>query len=158
MQPMQAVLRRGALPALLLLISACASAPSFDEASATLAPLPAGEARLFIYRDFQPYQSLSWVPVFLNGRRAGAVGPGRVLVRDIPAGTYTIAALSQGLWPNQAKTVTVAPEQTVYAKIESFKSANPAGNRFALQTTFVVVLMDSATGRREIGPLWLEAG
>ena len=150
---------RHVLAALVLaaLLAGCASVPTFDQASTGLPPTPTSEARLFIYRDFEPYQSLSWVPVFLNGTVTGAVGPGRVLMRDLVPGTYTIEAVSQGLWPNQAKTVIVAPGQTVYAKVQTFKSANPTTDRFQLQTTFVVVLMDTATGRREIGPLWLQA-
>jgi hypothetical protein len=157
MRHARAMMRSLAALALLLMLQSCASAPTFEQASAHIPPPPAGAARVFIYRDFEPYQSLSWVPVFLNGANTGAVGPGRVLMRDVAPGTYTIEALSQGLWPNQAKTVTVAPGQTVYAKVESFKSANPTADRFVPQTTFVVVLMDTATGEREIAPLWLQA-
>jgi hypothetical protein len=152
-----------ALRRLLLLLAvaataACATPPTFDAVSARVPPPAAGAARIFVYRDYKPYQSLEWVPVFFNGAEIGAVGPGHVLLRDVAPGTYTIAALSQGLWPDQAKTLIVAPGQTVFAKIESFKGLDPNANRLAPLVTYVVVLKDTATGRREIGPLWYEAG
>ena len=149
-----------ALQRLILLLAlvaiGCTNPPTFDQVSATLAPIRAGEARIFVYRDYEPYQSLSWVPVFFNRAKVGAVGPGQVLMRDVPPGTYTIEPKSEGLWPNQAKTVRVGAGDSVYAKIESFNGLDPSGDD--LQATFVVVLMDSVAARREIGPLWYQAG
>ncbi len=140
-------------------LAGCAGAgPRFDDIAAGLPPVPQGAARIFIYRDFEPYQSLSWVPVFFNGATIGAVGPGHVLLRDVPPGAYRIEAQSEGLWPDQAKVVTVAAGETVYAKIASFRSIDPTVNDAeVLITTFVVVLVDPATGRREIGSLWYTA-
>ena len=142
---------------LALAAAGCVGPPTFDQVSATLPPIPAGEARIFVYRAYEPYQSLSWVPVFFNGVTTGAVGPGQVLMRDVPAGTYTIEPKSEGLWPNQAKTVRVGAGDVVYAKIESFNGLDPVGNSDDLQATFVVVLMDPVAARREIGPLWYQA-
>jgi hypothetical protein len=151
------VKRLGALVMLALAACAAEPVPTFDQVGARLPPPPANTARIFVYRDFEPYQSLEWVAVFFNGATVGAVGPGKVFLRDVAPGTYTIEAKSEGLWPEQAKTVTVQPGQTVYAKVTSFKSLNPTGNRQSAISTFVVVLMDPVTARREIGPLWYEA-
>lgn len=142
---------------LALVAAGCASLPTFDQASARLPPIPAGEARIFVYRDYEPYQSLSWVPVFFNRATIGAVGPGHVLMRDVPPGTYTIEPKSEGLWPDQAKSVRVAAGDTVYAKIESFNGLEATGSSDELQTTFVAVLVDPIAARREIGPLWYDA-
>jgi len=141
-----------------LALAACASqAPTFDQAEPTLLR-PPGTARIIVYRDFEPYQSLSWDPVLFNGAAVGAVGPGHVIVRDVPPGTYSLEAKSDGLWPNQVKTVTVAPGQTVYAKITSFKGLNPAiSNTDAVLTTFVLDLIDPVIARREVGQLWYTA-
>lgn len=135
------------------LAGGCASGPTFDEVATTLSPAPAGDARIIVYRAFEPYQSLSWVPVAFNGANVGAVGPGSVFVRDVPSGNYDIAPLSQGLYPNQDKVVLAAPGQTYYAKVESFQGLDPSANRDVPLTTFVVVLVDPETARREIGPL-----
>jgi hypothetical protein len=152
---------RSALPRLVLLLAlaaaGCASPPTFDQVSATLPPIPAGEARIFVYRDYEPYQSLAWVPVFFNGATIGAVGPGHVLKRDVPPGTYKIEAKSEGLWPDQAKTVRVAAGDSVFAKIESFNSLSDTGDSDEFQTTFVVVLVDPVVARREIGSRWYDA-
>jgi hypothetical protein len=141
----------------LLALAACGGEqPTFDQVGARLPP-PANTARIVVYRAFEPYQSLEWVPVFFNGVTVGAVGPGKVILRDVAPGTYTVEAKSEGLWPEQAKTVVVQAGQTVYAKITSFKGLNPTVNRPAELVTYVVVLMDPATARREIGPLRYEA-
>ncbi len=139
-------------------VAGCSTAPTFDEVAANLPPLPPGEARIFVYRDFEPSRNLSFVPVFFNGAQVGAVGPGKVIMRDVTApGTYTISVKSAGLWPNQDKTVLIQPGQTVYAQIQSLRGLNPRANQPVTQTTFVVVLQDTVTGRRQIGPLWYEA-
>jgi hypothetical protein len=139
------------------LLAACAPAPTYDQVSATLPALAPGQARIFVYRDFQPYQSLAWVPVFLNGTNIGAVGPGKVMQRDLPPGSYTIEAKSEELWPDQAKIVALAPGQTAYAKIESFRGISSNSVEGADIPTFVIVLIDPAQARREIGGLWYQA-
>jgi hypothetical protein len=140
-----------------MLVAACTSGPTFDQVSTNLPPPPAGTARIFVYRDIGSYQDLSWVPVSFNGGDIGAVGPGKVLMRDVAAGTYTISAKSDGFWPDQDKTVIVAPGQTIYAKIETLRSLDPTRDRPAWLNTYVVVLIDTITGRREIGGLWYSA-
>jgi uncharacterized protein DUF2846 len=143
---------------LVVALAGCAGpSPIFDDIAATLPPLAPDRARIFVYRDFEPYQSLSWVPVFLNGNQVGAVGPGHVILRDVPPGTYRIEAKSEGLWPNQTKTVTATAGQTIYAKITSFKGLNPTVSSGGIMTTFVVTLMDPATARHEIATLWYTA-
>jgi hypothetical protein len=146
------------LALVLLALAACAGDQlTFDQLGARLPSPPADTARIFVYRAFEPYQSLDWVPVFFNGATVGAVGPGKVILRDVAPGTYIIEAKSEGLWPEQAKTVAVTAGQTVYAKITSFKGLDPTADRPAELVTYVVVLMDPAAARREIGPLWYEA-
>ncbi len=144
---------------LVVALAGCAGpSPIFDAIAGTLAPAPPDQARIFVYRDFEPYQSLSWVPVFLNREEAGAVGPGHVILRDVPPGVYRIEAKSEGLWPDQAKTVTAMAGQTIYAKITSFKGLNPTvSSGGATMTTFVVTLTDPATARHEIATLWYTA-
>lgn len=151
----EALRRRPVLLALLAL-NACAP-PGHVWSDASVPPVPAGAARLVLYRSFEPYQSLAYVPVFLNGADVGAVGPGKIVIRDVAPGTYTIAPRSDGLWPDQAKTVTLVAGNTAYAKIESFNSLNSTADHPELQATFVVVLIAPAVATREIAGLWLES-
>ena len=139
---------------LLAALGACAAPPPYEQIAPTLPPLAPNMARIFVYRDYETYQSLAWVPVFLNGVRVGAVGPGYVMMRDVPPGTYDIVVASQGLYPNQDKVVVAAPGQTFYAKIETLRGLDPSADRAVPLTTFVVVLIDPEIARREIAHLW----
>ncbi len=114
-------MRRGfrLLLVLVAALGACAAPPTFEQIAPSLPPLPPDGARIFVYRDYETYQSLAWAPVFFNGVRIGAVGPGYVMMRNVPAGTYDIAAASQGLYPNQDKVVVAAPGQTFYSSPSS---------------------------------------
>lgn len=142
--------------ALLAALGACAQPPSYAQVAPSLPALALGMARIVVYRDYS-YQSPSWVPVFFNGARVSAVGPGYVMLRDVPPGTYDIAVASQGLYPNQDKVVAAAPGQTFYAKIETVRGLDPTANRPVPLTTFVVVLVEPETAQREIAPLWYTA-
>ena len=139
---------------LLAALGACAAPPTYEQVAPTLPPLAPDMARIFIYRDYETYQSLAWVPAFLNGVRVGAVGPGYVMMRDVPPGTYDIVVASQGLYPNQDKVVVAAPGQSFYAKIETLRGLDPSADRAVPLTTFVVVLVDPEAARREIAHLW----
>jgi hypothetical protein len=151
---------RGVLPQLVLLaigvLTGCSgeTAARFDQTG--VPPIATGMARVYVYRAFEPYQSLAYVPVFLNRAEIGAVGPGKVLFRDVTPGTYTIEAKSEGLWPEQAKTVALGGGQTVYAKIESFRGLDPSADAPVPQTTFIVLLIAPEIAEREMGQLWLE--
>ena len=142
---------------LLAALGACAAPPTYEQIAPTLPPLAPNMARIFVYRDYETYQSLAWVPVFLNGVRVGAVGPGYVMMRDVPPGTYDIVVASQGLYPNQDKVVVAAPGQSFYAKIETLRGLDPSADRAVPLTTFVVVLIDPEIARREIAHLWYTA-
>lgn len=136
-----------------LMLAGCAAGPRQNESTARLPP-PGANARLFVYRNYDLAQSLAWVPIFVNGTEIGGVGPGHVLVCDLPPGTYTIEPRSQGLWPEQAKTVSAGPGQTVYARIGSFRGANPDTHGQQLISTYAVMLQDTTTGQRDVGSLW----
>jgi hypothetical protein len=152
-QDMAGTLRRFVV-LIAVLAAGCANEPRFAQISAQLPP-PDGHARLFVYRAYDLGQSLEWVPVALNSYGIGAVGPGQVLVCYLSPGTYTIAAKSEGLWPNQTKTVAVAPGQEIYAKIGSFRQIGPTSDiRGGFLDTFVIMLEDTAAGRRDVAQLW----
>lgn len=147
-------LRRLALM-LLFGLAACTgpSGTPFPQVAASLPPVPADRGRIYFYRDYEPYESLSRPPLYLNGEVIGASIPGGVFYRDVPPGTYEIKVLSLGLFPNQFKTVAVGPGDTYYAKIESLRAwaGDDNGDLSSfVSDTFVVALIDPAQGRREL--------
>jgi Protein of unknown function (DUF2846) len=149
-------MRRRFWPWLLVLaaLGACAEPPTFAQVAPSLPPLAPDMARIFVYRDNDAYQNPAWVPVFFNGARVGAVGPGYVIMRDVPPGSYDISVASQGLYPNQDKVVAAASGQTFYAKIETVRGINPAADRPVPLTTYVVMLIDPQIAQREIQQRW----
>jgi hypothetical protein len=136
----------------LLAVTACAApGPSFSGAAGTMPPLPPGQARVFLYRWLEPYDSVSMSVAFLNGQPIGATEPGAVLYRDVVPGQYTISVVSDGTYPNQFKTVVLRPGETVYARIESLQSWSTCGRwAEACGDTFVVQVMDPASALAEM--------
>src|SRR5260370_38892417 len=58
-------------------------------------PIPPGQARNWIYRDFEPSESLGLAAVSLNGVDAGYAQPaGGAFYRDVPPAYYHIAVAS----------------------------------------------------------------
>lgn len=135
----------------MVVLAGCASAGS----QADLAkPIPAGEARIVVYRNDGIYESLDWVPVTLNGRQVGGAGPDSVFVRDVAPGPYRIDVIAQSLWPDTAKTVVAGAGETIYVKIATFR--NPSSNRSTTDSAgpvFVPEVMEPAVARSEIGEL-----
>jgi hypothetical protein len=131
-------------------LGACASAGP-KGLSAAAVPLAPDRARIYVYRDLNPYDTTEWTAVSLNGEKIGNNAPGTVFYRDVRPGTYEIEVRSDQLYPNQFKTVTLAPGSTVFAKIQEVRHW---GTDFgAGGETFVVTIVDPATGYHEIGPL-----
>jgi len=143
-----------AVVAILVLLSACAGSggpggPTLAEVASQLPPMPPDRARLFFYRDYEPYESLGRPYLTLNGAVAGISEPGGVFYRDVPAGTYLIGVRSNTPYPDQDKTVTAAAGQTFYVKIGSIKGYN-SGDSMYEPDTFAVVIVDPADGQRDI--------
>ena len=72
--------------ALLLIATGCAA-----RAPVTETPIPAGQARIWFYRNWQPSESLNLANIDVNGSYFGSVANGSAFYRDVPAGHYHIA-------------------------------------------------------------------
>jgi hypothetical protein len=92
-----------------------------------LAPISPGMARLWIYRDYEPYQTLARPYVRLNGAIAGISEPGGVFYRDVAPGTYTVTVDSDGTDGHQFVTVTAAREEQVFVKVLSLADWDSGG-------------------------------
>lgn len=101
---------------LLATVAGCAAAPPPQT------PVPAGQARIWFYRDWQPSESLNLANIDVNGSYFGSVANGSAFYRDIPPGIYHIAPASWARDLNQDTNVALGPGQQAYVKILSLTS------------------------------------
>jgi hypothetical protein len=151
--------RRGRAAALMLLglLTACAGqagppGPRYADVAAGLPPPAADRARVFFYRDWEPYESLSRPGLYLNGQRVGLSIPGGVFYRDTAPGQYLVSVDTVGTYWNQFKTITLSAGDIRYIKVESLRGWESGFESYDADT-FVVVAVDSADGRRDIAQL-----
>ena len=107
------------------------------------AQLPAGQARLWFYRDWQPSESLNLANITVNGTYFGSVANGSATYRDVPPGHYHVAPASFVPNSNQDANVEVAVGQQVYLKIVSstaWGSANTAAKNIERDAFWVWVI------------------
>ncbi len=141
-----------------LLLSACAGEPGgarYPEVAQSLPAVPAGKARIYFLRDYEPYESLARPSIYLNDRKAATSEPGGVSYRDVAPGRYEIKVDSPGMYPNQFKTVSLASGDVRYVKIESLRSWESSQD-FS-QDTFVVALIDPPEAQRELADMRYDA-
>ena len=109
--------------ALLALIGAAVVPPGSAQAQAlgsapAMAPAP-GMGRIWIYREYEPFQTLARPYVRLNGAVAGISEPVGAFYRDVAPGSYAVTVDSLGMDVDQFTTVAVGPGQQVFVKILS---------------------------------------
>jgi hypothetical protein len=104
--------------ALLVIATGCANRQPIAET-----PIPAGQARIWFYRNWLPSESLNLANMNVNGAYFGSVENGGAFYRDVPPGTYHIVPESWAHDPSKQDTnVAVAPGQQVYIKIVDLTS------------------------------------
>jgi hypothetical protein len=101
---------------------AAAGSASLAAAETVAPPIPAGQARLWLYRDWLPSESLNLANVSLNGVYFGSIANGSVIYRDIAPGRYRIAPMSFVPNATQDTVVELAPGQQAFIKIVSLGS------------------------------------
>jgi hypothetical protein len=140
----------------LLMLAGCVRPPLFGQAGPTIGPVPAGEARLYLYRNLEIYDSIAPTEVYLNGQTVGVAYPGAVLYRDVAPGTYQIAVHSDGWYYDQFKTVTVKAGDTLYARVDSLHAWYCQGviNTGCPYETFVVNLIAPQVAVAELPSLY----
>ncbi len=106
--------------AVLLAAASCAQLP--PTSSAAIPPIHAGAARLWFYRDYEPYESLARPYVRLNEQVAGISEPGGAFYRDVAPTHYSITVDSAGRDVNQFPDTDLVAGQEAYAKVLSLRS------------------------------------
>jgi hypothetical protein len=127
---------------LLLIVAGCTQPPATTQLLVAAPPVPAGQARIWFYRDWEPSESLNLANIDVNGSYFGAVANGGAFYRDVSPGRYHIAPQSYGQDFNQDKDVNLAEGHQVYCKIASLRSWEEGGDVAVFhRDTFYVWLM-----------------
>ncbi|HEV3119798.1 MAG TPA: DUF2846 domain-containing protein [Gemmataceae bacterium] len=136
---------------LLLIAAGCAELPATVQFPAALPPVPAGQARIWLYRDWEPSESLNLANIDVNGGYFGSVANGGVLYRDVSPGHYHIAPQSYGQDFNQDKDVDLAAGEQVYCSVASLRSWEEGGDVGVFERdTFYIRLMTPDVARAAI--------
>jgi hypothetical protein len=119
------------LAGLLAVLANCTQAA--PTGSAVIAPVPAGAARIWIYRNDGPYEAQQRPYLWLNGHIAGVVEPNGAIYRDVPPGQYTVSLDSYGVpYPNQFAEFNLGAGQEAFVKVLSM--GEKVGGEFGVGT------------------------
>src|SRR5947199_9433916 len=80
---------------LLVAITGCAQ--QAVTAAVSIPPIPAGEARIWFYRDYEPYAGKGLPAIAANGGYVGQAELGGAFYRDVPPGQYLGTVQTVGL-------------------------------------------------------------
>jgi hypothetical protein len=109
---------RGAVIALLAIAANCTQLP--PTSSVTIAPIPAGDARIWFYRDGGPREAEQRPYLRLNGQIAGISEPNGAFYRDVMPGHYAITVDSYlSTYVNQFAVIDLTAGQEAYVEVLS---------------------------------------
>jgi Protein of unknown function (DUF2846) len=141
-----------------------ALAPSPSRAQTYPGPASPSEARIYFYREVGSYMHPRWTGVFLNDEKVGDLGPGTYFHRDVAPGTYKVGVDSDVPYPDQYRTVTLAPGGTIFIRVYNVEgygvtfSVSGGGRGGAFMTAsqpsvFGNMVVDPVTAAREMAGL-----
>jgi len=134
---------------LILLMTSCGQLP--PTSSAVIPPIPAGDARFWIYRNDGPYDSQDRPYLRLNGQVAGIVEPNGAFYRDVPAGHYAITVDSYGVpYPNQFVQGDLGAGQEAFIKVLSMREKVGGGDYISSRALFFTQLFPPDAARSAI--------
>jgi hypothetical protein len=124
----------------------CASEPTVTAAEAQIPALPAGLARVWVLRQFEPGLGVQWTPMtYVNGSPLAGAYAGTAFYRDLPPGTYTFTVDSCTTDFNQSQTLRLTPGMRADLEVQVLNSI-PAWGCFDPNTFYV----------RQIPPEWAQ--
>ena len=112
--------RRAAATAFLSIATSCAQLP--PTSAVAIPPIPSGAARIWFYRDYEPYETLARPYIRLNEQIVGISEPGGAFYRDVPPARYSITVDTAGRDVNQFADIDLGAGQQAYAKVLSLRS------------------------------------
>lgn len=115
-------------------------------------PIPPGAARIWFYRNYEPYGSRNLTSVALNGTPVGYVQPeGTAFYRDVAPGRYHITVASEDRDVNQDSSVDLAPGQQAFVKVVELGNWETGGDKNVFtQDTFYARVMPPQLAQAEI--------
>ena len=139
---------------LLLLLTGCSQVPPTN--AAVIPPIPAGGARIWIYRNDGPAESHERPYLRINGQIAGISEPNGAFYRDLPPGRYTVSVDSYGVpYPNQFAQFDLGAGQEAFVKVLSQRERVGGGgdSGFGLRAIFYAWLIPPDEARPEISSI-----
>ena len=82
-------------------------------------PAPPNQARIWFYREANPYNGTGMPYVRLNGTVVGVSQLGAAFFVDVPPGHYHLSADSYGEDFNQTRDIDIGPGQVAFARVLS---------------------------------------
>ena len=153
-------LRRVAGCGLLLQLAGCVHPPTAPATSAAITPIPAGAARIWFYRDYEPSVSRNLAEVALNGKVVGYVQPdGSAFYRDVSPGRYHVTVESKAVDVYQDRNVDLPPGQEAFVKILASNTWESGGDQDVYsRDAFYVTLVQPQLARAELATRPLGGG
>ena len=134
---------------LLLVLVGCSQVP--PTSSVAIPPVPAGDARIWFYRNDGPFDSQQRPYLRLNGQVVGITEPNGAFFRDVPPGHYVVAVDSYGVpYPHQFAQVDLAAGQETFVEVVSMRERVGGGDNVALRTIFYTWLIPPDAARAAI--------
>ena len=148
----------GAVQAVLLLAMAgCAQQPV--TAAISIPAFPAGEARIWFYRDYEPYAGKGLPAIAANGGYVGQAELGGAFYRDVPPGHYHVTVQTVGIDTNQTANFDLPAGQEAYVKIVSLPSWETGGNKVEWEKpTFYAWLIPNQVAQADVAHLSFYGG
>jgi len=114
-------------------------------------PVPAGSARIWIYRNDGPYDSQDRPYLRLNGQVAGVVDPNGAFYRDVPPGHYAVTVDSYGVpYPNQFVQFDHSAGQQAFVRVSSMREKVGGEVGVGSRALFFTQLVAAAAARAAI--------
>jgi hypothetical protein len=134
---------------LLLLLTGCSQV--LPTSAAVIPPIPAGGARIWIYRNDGPYESQDRPYLRLNGQVAGISEPNGAFYRDLPPGHYTVSGDSYGVpYPNQSAQFDLGAGQEAFVKVLSMRERVGSGDQISSRALFFTQLVPAEAAQAAI--------
>ena len=133
----------------LLVATNCSQLP--PTSSVAIPPVPAGTARIWIYRNDGPHEIQASPYLRLNGRVAGISEPDGAFYRDVTPGRYVITVDSYiDSYISQFAPVNLAAGQEAYVKVLSMRREKMGGEAGGVRDIFYTRLIPADIARDAI--------